>query len=147
MRVEAALKELESFLPGLNYVVSFDLHRVPTVYQGTPEDYVSNAIGPQAIIGGTSHTMIGDMLSEVEQCIRWEGDEGSHPDQTAIRSPRLDELVDCVLTYLELVATNSVIIWSFWLKDGHPHYPVQWDFAFVLVGPQSAEVFIGSGSD
>jgi hypothetical protein len=52
-----------------------------------------------------------------------------------------------VLSHLEQFAAPSTAIWSFWLKDGHPHYPVQWDFAYVLAGPGGAEVFIGSSSD
>jgi hypothetical protein len=38
-------------------------------------------------------------------------------------------------------------VWSFWLEEGHPFYPVQWDFAYVLAGHNGAEVFIGSSSD
>jgi hypothetical protein len=147
MKIEAALKELESFLPGLNYVVSLDLHRVPTISGGTPEQYVAAALGPKAVVGGTAGVATADMLAEVERCIRWAGDRGSRPDEKAINSPRLDELVACVLAHLKRVATRSTAVWSFWLKDGHPHYPVQWDFAFGLVGPGGAEVFIGSSSD
>ena len=147
MKVEAALSELESLLPGLNYVVSFDLHRVPAIPGGTPEQYVTAALGPKVVVGGTAEVPAADMLAEVERCIRWAGDRGSHPDEAAIHSPRLDELMACVRAHLERVAASSTAIWSFWLKDGHPHYPVQWDFAYVLAGPSGAEVFIGSSSD
>lgn len=44
-QVEAALSELESLLPGLNYVVALDLHRVPTIPSGTPEQHVVAALG------------------------------------------------------------------------------------------------------
>jgi hypothetical protein len=39
------------------------------------------------------------------------------------------------------------LIERFWRKEGHPAYPVFWDFAFVIAGPTEAEVFIGSSSD
>ncbi len=74
MKVEAALSELESLLPGPNF----------------------------------------------ERCIRWPGDCGSHPDEAAIRSPRLDELVACVLGHLRRMTTRLTAVWSFWLMDGHP---------------------------
>ena len=147
MTVEDALNELESLLPGLNYELWFDLIRVPPIPCGAPEQYVASALGPRAIVGGTAEVSAADMLSEVERCIRWAGDSGAHPDQAAIGSPRLDELVACVGAHLAHVAADSTAVWSFWLKDGHPHYPIFWDFAYVLAGPACAEVFIGSSSD
>jgi hypothetical protein len=147
MKVEAALSELESLLPGLNYVVSFDLYRVPTFPGGTPDQYVTTALGPRAVVGGAVQVSAADMLAEVERCLRWDGDRGSHPHEAAIHSPRLDELAACVRAHLESMAAKSTAIWSFWLKDGHPHYPVQWDFAYVLASPDGTEVFIGSSSD
>jgi hypothetical protein len=149
MKVEAALSELESLRPGLNYVVSLDLHRVAAIPGGggTPEQYVAAALGPKAVVGGTAEVTAADMLTEVERCIRWAGDRGSHPDSAAIRSPRLDELVACVLSHMERAAASYAFVRRFWLLSGHPHYPVQWDFAYVLAGTGGAEVFIGSSSD
>ena len=146
MNVELALNELQSLLPGLNYVVFFDLHRLE-IPGGTPEQYVAAALGPKAVVGGIAEVAVADMLADVERCLRWEGDNGSHPDKIAIHSPRLDELVACVLEHLENVVAGSATVWSFWLKDGHPHYPVQWDFAYVVTSGDHAEVFIGSSSD
>jgi hypothetical protein len=147
MTVEDALSELESLLPGLNYVVGFSLCRVPAIPDGKPEQYVTAALGSKAVVGGVSETTAAEMLAEVERCIRWPGDIGSGPDEAAVRSPRFNELVTCVLAHFEQVASESTAIWNFWLKDGHPFYPVQWDFAYVLAGPSGAEVFIGSSSD
>lgn len=147
MTVETALAELESTLPGLNYVVSFDLHRVPLIANGKPLDYIQAAIGPKAVLGDASETTSHDMAAEIERCIKWKGDRGSHPDEDVIQSPRLDDLVNVVVTHFWNVAEHSTQIWSFWLRDGHPHYPVQWDFAFILVGSENADIFIGSSSD
>lgn len=146
MTVEAALTELESLLPGMNYVVSLDLHRVPSIPEGTLKQHITAAIGPSAVIGGARVVALADMLAKVEWCLRWPGDSGSHPDKTAIQSPRLNELVACVLSHLQQTAVSSVI-WKFWILSGHPHYPVQWHFAYLLAGPTGSEVFIGSSSD
>jgi hypothetical protein len=62
-------------------------------------------------------------------------------------SPRFDELVTLVLRHLAGKCQQSATIVSFWLKDGHPFYPVFWDFACVKIAPGTAEVFIGSSSD
>jgi hypothetical protein len=147
MTIDTALRELESLLPGLNYVVSFRRERVLPISGGTPEQYIVAALGPKAVVGGVSEVTGSELLAEVESSIRWPGDIGSGPPKQVLRSRRLRELVAGVSEHLEQVIAESESIWRFWLKDGHPFYPVQWDFAFVLVGPGGAEVFLGSSSD
>jgi hypothetical protein len=66
----AALSELESLLPGLNYVVSLDLHRVPAIPGGTLEQYVAAALGAKAVVGGTAEVPPADMLAEVP--VQWD---------------------------------------------------------------------------
>lgn len=67
-------------LLGLNYVVSLDLHRVPPIPGGEPMQYIAAALGPTAVIGGTSKVVMAEMLVEVERCLWWKGDRGSHMD-------------------------------------------------------------------
>jgi hypothetical protein len=45
------------------------------------------------------------------------------------------------------VGSQATLVVNFWLKAGHPAYPVFWGFAFVIAGPRGAEVFVGSSSD
>ena len=35
----------------------------------------------------------------------------------------------------------------FWLKNGHPAYPVFWDFAFAAYTDEGVHVLMGSSSD
>jgi hypothetical protein len=147
MTIDAALRELESLLPGLNYVVNFSRTQVSPILEGTPEQYIVAALGPKAVVGGVSEATVPELLIEVESSIRWPGDIGSGPPKHVLRSRRLRELIACVLAHLKRVAAESESVWRFWLKDGHPFYPVQWDFAFVLIGPRGAEVFVASSSD
>ena len=46
----------------------------------------------------------------------------------------------------ELV-TKSEQVMGFWLKAGHPFYPVYWDYAFLFEVGNDAFVLIGSSSD
>jgi hypothetical protein len=55
--------------------------------------------------------------------------------------------VGVVLAHLDHALAAALLVQSFWLKKGHPDYPVFWDFAFVIAGSSAAEVFIGSSSD
>jgi hypothetical protein len=142
---DAALRELAESLMGMNYVVSFDLHHVPQVFDH-PKQYVVTAFGARAKVKEFEEVSAGMMLAEVERCIRWRGDRGSHPNLEFRRTERFEELLEGVLAHLRESAKNSTI-WSVWIEPGHPHYPVQWDFAFVLASSSGGEVFVGSSSD
>ena len=52
-----------------------------------------------------------------------------------------------MLLFIEQSVVGATVIERFWLKEGHPAYPVFWDFAFVIAGPHETKVFIGSSSD
>lgn len=139
MIIETALEELAELLAGLNYVVSLDLYCGPELPRGTARQYVKAAIGPQAVLGGAVEVSVSDMLAEVEGCLRWRGTGGAYPDRTALRSPRMKELVAAVREHLTRVAAESKHIRSFWLTRGHPHGPVIfWDFGFILAGPEGS---------
>lgn len=86
-------------------------------------------------------------MAEVEKSLRYSGDAGSGPEPSALRSERFQLLVTAVLADLERAIAEADLLAKFWLQDGHPAYPVFWDFAFVIAGSTSVLVFIGSSSD
>jgi uncharacterized protein (TIGR02996 family) len=145
--VESALARLEALLPGLNYVVGFSIHRVPRAVGATSEYYISTALGPGAVVGGLQPVTGTEMLEEVERCLRYPGDQGHGPDALALRSPQFARWVRKVLSYLEQSVAESSAVERFWLREGHPFYPVMWDFAFVFLKTHCAVVFLGSSSD
>jgi hypothetical protein len=145
--VESALKQLEYLLPGLNYVVAFDIHRVPRMPDATAEQYISAALGPKAIVGGLQPVAPTELLAEVERCLRYPGDRGHGPDPSALRSPEFERHVRSVLDYLKRSVAESSAVTTFWLREGHPLYPVMWDFAYLFEKAHCAVVFLGSSSD
>jgi uncharacterized protein (TIGR02996 family) len=145
--VEAALKQLESLLTGLNYVVDFGIYRVPRMPDATSERYISEALGPGAVVGGLQPVTRAELLGEVERCLRYPGTEGHGPDASTLRSPEFDRNVRVILDYLERSVAESSEVVTFWLREGHPFYPVMWDFAFVFLKAHCAVVFLGSSSD
>jgi hypothetical protein len=56
-------------------------------------------------------------------------------------------LVAAVLAELKSKVDVASLLAHFWLQEGHPAYPVFWDFAFVVAGPEGGLVFLGSSSD
>jgi hypothetical protein len=146
MAIEATLRELESLLYGYNYAVFLQCYQLPFISEATVEDYIVQVL-PNAEVGGMQPISAQDVLLQVEQALRYTGDAGSGPKPTALNSPKFEELLGEVLSHLKQVVAGTINITSFWLKRGHPAYPVFWDFAFVFVGTQHVELFIGSSSD
>lgn len=62
------------------------------------------------------------------------------PRPLVLRSIRFNELLGSVLSHLEQAMGGATVTKTFWLKSGHPAYPVYWDFAVVVAGPGGAEV-------
>lgn len=109
--------------------------------------YVSQALGPSAVVTGSVPVTGPEIIAEVERSLRYAGDEGSGPEPAVLRARRFDELVPAVLSELERAAAGASLLAEFRLREGHPAYPVFWDFAYVIAGPAGGMVFIGSSSD
>ncbi|MGL4460590.1 MAG: hypothetical protein ACRDD1_18995 [Planctomycetia bacterium] len=145
--MEALLAELEPLLHGYNYVVFLRVYRTPFAPDAPAEWYVGQALGPAASIEGVDKVSGPELLAEVEQSLRYAGDSGSGPKPSALQSPRFTALVPAVLAELERTVAEATLLARFRLRDGHPAYPVFWDFAFVIASPAGGRVFIGSSSD
>jgi hypothetical protein len=146
MTFEDTLHQLESVLYGYNYAVFLHRYQLPFSSTTTIEDYIAQVL-PHAEVGGMQTVSSEAVLIEIEQALRYAGDAGSGPKATVLDSPQFEELLGAVLSHLKHVLSDATIITNFWLKQGHPAYPVFWDFAFVIVGTQQVEIFIGSSSD
>lgn len=142
MTINKTLKELELLLPAPNYVVHFHLYRLPFSPDTTVEEYV-NQVLPAAVIGGMLSTTQVEILEEVEQSLRYNSKSLVNESD----EQRFEHLTYELFFYLDSVASKAFTITSFWLKSGHPNYPVFWDFAFIFISLQGVEIFVGSSSD
>lgn len=145
--MEVLLAELEPLLYGYNYQAFLRVYRVPFTPGSSVEWYVSQALGASAIVGKSVAVTGTEILADVEQSLRYAGDSGSGPEPMALRSQRFMELVSGVLSELKHAIAQARWLTQFWLQDGHPAYPVFWDFAYIIAGPTEGFVFIGSSSD
>ncbi len=147
MEVESVLSELSTLLYGYNYEVFLRRFKIPYLPGAGAEQYICEALGPTAVVGGSCPVTGQAVLTEVKESLLHAGDEGYGPLPTALGSEKFNELLKSVLAYTERAVSSATLIEQFWLKEGHPAYPVFWDFAFVIAGPLGVEVFIGSSSD
>jgi hypothetical protein len=145
--LDALLAELEPLLFRYNYQVFLHIYRIPFAPDAPAEWYITQALGPAAIIGGVVPTTRPEILSEVKHSLRYPGDAGSGPRRNVLLSNRFNALVEAVLAELELAITEAGLLVQIWLREGHPAYPVFWDFTFVIAGPSGGLVFVGSSSN
>lgn len=141
------LAELERLLYGNNYAVFLRAYRTPYHRGASTEWYVSQALGSKAVVGAVTQVSLEQMHTEVEESLRFSGDDGSGPKPEAIASPDFNQLLAGVLAELNRAADDAELLSHFFLFEGHPAYPVFWDFGFVIAGPRGGLVFIGSSSD
>jgi uncharacterized protein (TIGR02996 family) len=145
--IEAALSELQSLLAGINYLVSFGIDRLPGIPDAPPERYISAALGPTAVIAGIQPVEGDGLLADVEGCIQYRGDDGHGPYPSSLRSRVFKQRLRRVLGYMEQSVGEARTVARVSLREGHPFYPVMWDFAYVIVKPRCAVVFVGASSD
>jgi hypothetical protein len=110
-------------------------------------DILDSALGEGVLIGGTNAVGAADVLDALRDALAYQGDSGSHPGQEYLSSEGFKRHESMVLAWLGALLEGASHIESFWLKEGHPFYPVFWDFAFSIEKGADTFVFIGSSSD
>ncbi|WP_157202923.1 hypothetical protein [Calidithermus chliarophilus] len=131
----------------LNYTVSFALLAADGI-AGTPiAEAVSAALGRPVRLGEILSVTPEDALVEVAQSLDYIGDYGSHPDLTFVGSLEFSQLRSAILDSLRELLLTADQVMRFSLQDGHPFYPVFWDYAFLIEKQEDTLILIGSSSD
>ncbi len=108
---------------------------------------IKKALGEQAILGNTFSSSAKETLEEIEKGLAYRGDESSRPDWKFLDSEAYKEQKKEIMDTLSDMLWSCTQIIGFWLKSGHPFYPVFWDFAYILETDEDAFLLIGSSSD
>jgi len=74
-------------------------------------------------------------------------DDGAGPRPNVVQSARFKELLVGLTTELRLLCSSTSRIERFRFEDGHPGYPVFWDFAFLVRTAKESLILVGSSSD
>ena len=143
--VESTCHRIERTLPGLNYVVSLYVHRMPALPDASVEDYLRAAFGEHAGTITTLEIDRDEMLGQVDYGLSYPGDRGAYPPRAALESEEFARHLRTLLGYLRRSADEATGVWSY---SGYSmFYPVFWDFSFVIVKPLWAVIVHGASSD
>ena len=142
----SAIAELLN-LGGTNYTVFLRTSDVSFPSDRPSAEVVQAALGTGAVIGGAGSITDTELVDEVQACLSYLGAAGAGPAPGVVDSTRFKELLATLTTELRALCVRASSIEQFWLKAGHPAYPVFWDFAFLVRSEPVSHVLIGSSSD
>lgn len=132
---------------GWNYSVFLRLYEAPLPRHVNKEAIIQALLGPEATLYEIEGVNASSVWPAIEACLLYAGDEGAGPAASALNSAKMSELMKTLEYEVRILTDTAITIDSFWLKEGHPAYPVFWDFAFLFSGAASASILIGSSSD
>lgn len=131
-----------------NYTVFLRLYQLPTASGANDlEARIRQAVRADAKIGGAEEISAANLIAEMDGLLRYAGDPGAGPIESALGSIELSELLTELKRDVSELAGQATTIKRFWFAAGHPAYPVFWDFASAFFGNGSTTILIGSSSD
>ncbi|MCA9217596.1 MAG: hypothetical protein KDB27_31220 [Planctomycetales bacterium] len=145
--MDAELRKLERLLYGYNYQVFLRSYSAKHAHDADVEAIVMAALGEEATVDEIHTESTEKTVATIKSRLEYRGDESSGPLPKRIDSPKFCFLRDAVLNHVRELCWSSVSVTGLCIGDGHPAYPVFWDFAYLFRGGESSTVFIGSSSD
>jgi hypothetical protein len=145
--INAAFEEAEDLLEGYNYTV-FLIHYFSPGQQADLLAHLSAVLPTRDIeIGSSSEVTVDEAITEISEAMTHRGDSSYGPIPEKIDSERYRNLVARLLEDCRVLFDAGDRIEVFWLKNGHPAYPVFWDFAFAVHTGDGLHIIMGSSSD
>ena len=138
------LKQIEHLLYGLNYAVSLRLYGPSNSEQGLIET-LKNLISEDCELSGVLRTSSNEAKTVVTNCLLYKGDEGSKPLELDSKKAEIIKLLNNMLSSIGF--ENAEMVVAFGLRQGHPAYPVFWDFAYDIHVKDKRWIFVGCSSD
>ena len=132
----------------LNYSVSFGLFHANGMAHEDFKKIVSTALRVESSIKSTVSVTAEDAFNHVHDCLNYRGEEGSHhPSLLYLDSLGAAEQINLAINAFSTFVKDADILSDVHIDEGHPFYPIFWDFSILIIKEQDAALFIGSVSD
>jgi len=132
---------------GKNYTVFIRSYGTDFIADLTIQEIVQRMIGDEAIIEDVRDVNFSEVERELRTGFGYSGDDNAGPAVTTLESSQFRVLLEEICEEAKLESHRSTGLKTFRFKDGHPAYPVFWDFAFLFIGDSKCELLVGSSSD
>lgn len=137
-------KRVEHLLYGINYEVWFNLYGPADPELGLT-DILKRLISKDCEVSGVVPSTPNEAMSEIMDMVLYKGDTGSGPLELESKKSEISELMSKVFSSIGIEDAEMVVEFGF--KNGHPAYPVFWDFAYDIHSKGQRWIFVGSSSD
>ncbi|MCA6059462.1 hypothetical protein HUF18_06695 [Thalassolituus sp. ST750PaO-4] len=137
-------KRIEYLLYGNNYEVWFNLYGPADPGAGLI-DTLKMLVSKDSEISGVVPSTPKEAMSEIMNMVLYKGDTGSGPLELESKKIEISELMSRVFSSIGIEDAEMVVEFGF--KNGHPAYPVFWDFAYDIHSKGQRWIFVGSSSD
>jgi hypothetical protein len=133
---------------GWNYTVSMQSYHTLRGEDASSSDLVRAALNNRrATIDEVQPATEAEVISEVCRSLTYAGDRSAGPDPSALQGREFIDALAGLTSEIIATAQDSNTIERFKIPEGHPFYPVFWDFAFLFTNATQATALIGSSSD
>jgi len=132
---------------GVNYSVFL------RAYSGVPESasdidsIVNGVIGHDVVLDGVRDANVSEVVATLRQSFGYVGDESAGPGASVLGSTEFSRLLGSIRDSVVQLSQTAYGIKSFEFAEGHPAYPVFWDFAYLFLGNDKHVLLVGSSSD
>ena len=137
-------KRIEHLLYGINYEVWFNLYGPADPELGLT-DTLKSLISKDCELSGVVPSTPEEAISEIMDMVLYKGDAGSGPLELESKKAEISELMGKVFSRIGVEDAEMVVEFGF--KNGHPSYPVFWDFAYDIHSKGQRWILVGSSSD
>jgi len=145
-----ALSHIAERLDGgnaLNNSISVGLFLAHGAGEKSVHDIVQIAVGKCAQVRSIAPCSEAELVAEIRKAFEYEGDYGAHPNLNYLGTKEFSQDLGAAIQEVKSVVEDASNLWTITLSEGHPFYPVYWDFAFVYTNNEGGGLIVGSCSD
>ncbi len=132
---------------GIDYTVFLKWYCCAADNAATVDDVMRQLLGPGTVAEQIQDCSLAQVQDEMADCLGFAGDEGDGPGPVTLGTHEYARLLDEIRVDVAEVGGWSQEIKSLRISEGHPAYPVFWDFAYLFLGKEEHRLIVGSVSD
>jgi hypothetical protein len=146
---QSPLLEIATLLnsEGTNYTVFLRAFPCTCDAQASTEALVLSALGDEAVVERSRSVTIEEAVAAISEGLSYRGDEAAGPGVRVLKSNQFAALLNEILMELRSLAQRGALVEEVHLQEGHPAYPVFWEFGFLVRDSKEPFLLIGSSSD
>ncbi|MBV1831678.1 hypothetical protein HNW77_14195 [Komagataeibacter sp. AV436] len=108
---------------------------------------IKKVFGEDVVMDNIRQIRKEDVRGIIDSALYYAGDVATGPSAASLASPEFHTAVRNVQEQVANILESATRVETFWFREGHPAYPVFWDFALVFTGETFVTILIGSSSD